>query len=153
MCSAIRHVCAKSLQSCLTLCDPMDYSLPGLSAHEILQARIPEWVVMPSSRGSSLYVLQEGGPSGLGCSDICVSGETLKAWLHLCMLSTPPRASPSLSWKGKLAECRQTQQPLRGLPGPQVWPCHSRKCIQLPQTMTWYLSAAATIPIWRWPGK
>ena len=118
MCSAIRHMCAKSLQSCLTLCDPMDYSLPGLSAHEILQARIPEWVVMPSSRGSSLYVLHEGGQSGLGCSDICVPGETLKAWLYLCMLSIPPRASPSLSWKGKLAECRQTQQPLRGLPGP-----------------------------------
>ena len=45
-------VCAKSLQSCLTLC-PMDYSLPGSSVHGILQARIQEWVVMPSSRGSS----------------------------------------------------------------------------------------------------
>ena len=44
---------AKSLQSCLTLCDPMDYSLPGSSVHGILQARVLEWVVMPSSRGSS----------------------------------------------------------------------------------------------------
>ena len=33
---------AKSLQSCLTLCDPMDYSLPGSSVHGILQARILE---------------------------------------------------------------------------------------------------------------
>ena len=33
-------VCAKSLQSCLTLCDPVDCSPPGSSAHEILQARI-----------------------------------------------------------------------------------------------------------------
>ena len=32
--------CAKSLQSCLTLCDPMDYSLPVSSVHEILQAKI-----------------------------------------------------------------------------------------------------------------
>ena len=39
--------------SCLTLCDPMDYSLPGSSVHGILQARILEWVAMPSSRGSS----------------------------------------------------------------------------------------------------
>ena len=33
-------VCAKSLQSCLILCDPMDCSLPGSSVYVILQARI-----------------------------------------------------------------------------------------------------------------
>ena len=40
----------KSLQSCPTVCDPLDYSLPGSSVHGILQARILEWVAMPSSR-------------------------------------------------------------------------------------------------------
>ena len=40
-------------QSCLTLCDPMDCSPPGSSVHGILQARILEWLAMPSSRGSS----------------------------------------------------------------------------------------------------
>ena len=49
-----RGVCAKLLQSCLTLCDAMDYSLPGSSVHGILQTRILEWVAMPSSKGSSL---------------------------------------------------------------------------------------------------
>ena len=44
---------AQSLRSCLTLCDPMDYRPPGSSVHGILQARILEWVVMPSSRESS----------------------------------------------------------------------------------------------------
>ena len=44
---------AKSLQSCSILCDPMGCSLPGSSVHGILQARILEWVTMPSSRGSS----------------------------------------------------------------------------------------------------
>ena len=39
--------------SCLTLYDPMDYSLQGSSDHGILQARILEWVAMPSSRESS----------------------------------------------------------------------------------------------------
>ena len=39
---------AKSLQSCLTLCDPMDYSLPGFFVYEILQARILEWLPFPS---------------------------------------------------------------------------------------------------------
>ena len=43
----------KSLQSCLTLCDPKDCSSPGSSVHGILQARILEWIAMPSSRGSS----------------------------------------------------------------------------------------------------
>ena len=44
---------AKLLQSCLTLCDPMDCSPSGSSVHGILQARILEWVAMPSCRGSS----------------------------------------------------------------------------------------------------
>ena len=44
---------AQSLWLCMTLCDTMDRSLPGSSVHEILQARVPEWVAMPSSRGSS----------------------------------------------------------------------------------------------------
>ena len=44
---------AKSLQSCLTLCDPMDCSPPGSSVHGIFQARILEWVAMTCSRESS----------------------------------------------------------------------------------------------------
>ena len=40
-------------QSCPTLCDPMDCSLPGSSVHGIFQARILEWVAIYSSRGSS----------------------------------------------------------------------------------------------------
>ena len=40
-------------QSCLTLCDPTDCSLPGSSVHGVLQARVLEWVVIPFSRGSS----------------------------------------------------------------------------------------------------
>ena len=40
-------------QSDLTLCDPMDCSPPGSSVHGILQARILDWVVISSSRGSS----------------------------------------------------------------------------------------------------
>ena len=40
-------------QQCLTLFDPMDCSLPGSAAHEILQAWILEWVVIPFSRALS----------------------------------------------------------------------------------------------------
>ena len=35
------------------VCDPIDCSLPDPSVHGIVQARILEWVAMPSSRGSS----------------------------------------------------------------------------------------------------
>ena len=44
-------MCAKSLQSCLTLCDPMDHNLPGSSVHGILQARILKWIAMPHLQG------------------------------------------------------------------------------------------------------
>ena len=40
-------------QSCPTLCDPVDCSLPRFSVHGILQARILEWVAIPFSTGSS----------------------------------------------------------------------------------------------------
>ena len=40
-------------QSCLTVCDPMNCSPPGTSVYGILQARIPEWVAMSFSKGSS----------------------------------------------------------------------------------------------------
>ena len=51
----VRSVCALCLvaQSCLTLYDPVDCSPPGSSVHGILQARILQWVAMPSSRESS----------------------------------------------------------------------------------------------------
>ena len=48
-------------QSCLTLCDPMDCSLPSSSVHGILQARILEWVAISFSRGS----LTQGSNLGL----------------------------------------------------------------------------------------
>ena len=40
---------AKSLQSCPTLCDPKDCSLPGFSVHGILQARTMEWAAISLS--------------------------------------------------------------------------------------------------------
>ena len=42
---------AELLQLCWNLCSSMDCNLPGSSVHGILQARILEWVAMPSSRG------------------------------------------------------------------------------------------------------
>ena len=48
MAEPLMKVKVKVAQSCLTLYDPVDYTVPG-----ILQARIREWAAFPSSRGSS----------------------------------------------------------------------------------------------------
>ena len=46
----------KSLSKCPTLCDPMDYSLPGSSVHGIFQARVLEWVAIAFSVFPSIQV-------------------------------------------------------------------------------------------------
>ena len=46
-------MCTKSLQSCLTLCNPIVSSPLSSSVHGFLQVRILKWVAMPFSRGSS----------------------------------------------------------------------------------------------------
>ena len=59
----------------------MDYSLPGSSVHGILQARILEWVAMPSSRGSS-QPRDWTHVSYISC---------IGRWIlyHLCLLGSP----------------------------------------------------------------
>ena len=51
--SQIRCCCCSFAKSCLTLCDPMDYSPSNSSVHGISQARILDWVAIFSSKGSS----------------------------------------------------------------------------------------------------
>ena len=54
---------AKSLQLCPTLCNPMGCSSPGSSVHGFLQARILEWVAMPT-QGSNLHLLRQPALAG-----------------------------------------------------------------------------------------
>ena len=53
-------------QSCLTLSDPMDYSLPGSSIHGIFQARVLEWGAIAFSRGvptqGQVHLCRADGP-------------------------------------------------------------------------------------------
>ena len=46
-------------QSCPTLCDPMGCSLPGSSVHGILQARVPEWVVIAFSDSGYYWIFKK----------------------------------------------------------------------------------------------
>ena len=60
------------IHSCLTLCDPMDYSPSGSSAHGILQARILEWVAILFSRG--IFSTQWLNPG------LCIAGRFFTIW-------------------------------------------------------------------------
>ena len=60
------------VQSCLNLCKPVDYSLPGSSVHGILQARILEWVAISFSSGS--FLLKDGTRFS------CISGRFFAVW-------------------------------------------------------------------------
>ena len=48
-----KNMCVLVAQTCLPLCDPMDFSPPGSSVHGIIQAKILEWVAIPFSEGIS----------------------------------------------------------------------------------------------------
>ena len=56
-------------QSCLTLCDPMDYNLPGSSVHGISQGRILEWVAISCSRGFSQLRIKATSLESLALGD------------------------------------------------------------------------------------
>ena len=51
--SLLNSRCCLATDLCLTLCDPVDCSLPGASVHEIFQVKIREWAVISFSRGPS----------------------------------------------------------------------------------------------------
>ena len=53
ICFLIQFIQCVHAQSCPTLCNPIDCSLPDSSVHGILQPRILEWVAISSSKGSS----------------------------------------------------------------------------------------------------
>ena len=54
---------AKSLQSCLTLCDPIDGSPPCSTVPGILQARTLEWIAIPCSRDLPDEEIKPGSPA------------------------------------------------------------------------------------------
>ena len=86
----IYYFCIHTLQACVlsrfsrvksTLCDPMDFSPPGSPVHGIFQARILEWVAMPSSRGPSQA-------KNRTCVSY-VSGIGRRVLYHWCHLGSP----------------------------------------------------------------
>ena len=71
---------AKSIQSCPTLSDPMDCSLPGSSVHEIFQARVLEWVAIAFSITDSLASIKPC--QGKVLSEISIRERGLFRYIH-----------------------------------------------------------------------
>ena len=67
----MEKVHAESLQSCLTLCDPMDHGLPGSSVHGNLQARILEWVAISFSSDKVWSEWSEWSEVAQSCPTLC----------------------------------------------------------------------------------
>ena len=143
-------------QSCPTLCDPMDCSLPGFSVHGILQARILEWVTISFSRGSSrprdrTRISHIGGR----CFNLWATRKTHMAKLlqscpTLCNpIDGSPPGSPSLGFS--------RQEHWSGLPFPP--PMHesekwkwSRSVVSDPQQPHGLQPTRLLCP-WEFPGK
>ena len=82
-------------------CDPMNCSPPGSSVHGILQARIPEWIAMPSSWGSSW-------PGDWTCVSYssCIGRRVLRVCVCVCVCVLPlaPPLKPCIIlWDGNQA--------------------------------------------------
>ena len=75
-------------QSCLTLCNPMDYRPPGSSVHDILQARVLEWVAVSFSRGSS-HPRDQTWVS-------CIAGRFFTNWATTAATAKSLQSCPSL---------------------------------------------------------
>ena len=74
-------VCTKLPQSCPTLCNTIDCSLPGSSVHGIFKTRILEYIAIFSSRGYS----QPRDGTLISCVS-CIGRKDLYHWLHLRQL-------------------------------------------------------------------
>ena len=89
----------KIVQSCLTLCDPLDCSPPGFSVRGILQARIPEWVAVSFSKsvvergGWNLKGRLKGAPGG---QPVPGSGDAQGHWTAEAVPPSPGGAPAAL---------------------------------------------------------
>ena len=108
---------AKSLQSCLTLCDPIDSSPPGFPVPGILQARTLEWVAISFSKRStnrikSIFILLKKifwGPHLVVCETIVPQFRSVQSAQSCPTLCDPMnRSAPGLPVLHQLPQFTQT---------------------------------------------
>ena len=74
-------------QSCLTLCHPMDWSLPGSFTHGIFRTRVLEWVAISFSRGSA--------PPRDRAQVSCIAGRLFTVWATKCKKEKKHKTCPT----------------------------------------------------------
>ena len=87
-------------QLCLTLCHPMDYSLPGSSVQGILQTRILEWVAIPFSKGSSQPRDWTQVP--------CIAGRFFTIWAT--REASPHRGRCKCPWQAQMCSWQKVEE-------------------------------------------
>ena len=150
----MQPVCMLSLQSCLTLFDPMDYSPLGSSVHEILQARLLEWVALASFRLSS----RPRDWTHVSCVS-CIGRRVL---YHCCYLGSP-QCSLLLSHFSHVWLCAtpslgfSRQEHMSGLPFPS--PVHKiekwkwSRLVMSDSSQPHTLQPTRLLRPWDFPGK
>ena len=124
------EVLSEVTQSCLTLCGLVDCSLPGSSKHEILQARILEWVAISFSRGSS----QPRDQTKVSC----IAGRCFTLWAIRELLK-------GMEWSRILALCNKARvQPLtqNGMIRPSL------RISRIPSHLSWVLFSRNLSTVW-----
>ena len=136
----------KVAQSCLTLCNPMDCSLPGSSVRGLFQARILEWVAISFSRGSS----QHRDRTQVSC----IAGRFFTSWPWENSWTVFPREGRQAKWlkitmlcyAKSLPSCPTLCDPIDGsLPGFPV------PGILQAKTLEWVASSFSNA--WNWKEK
>ena len=80
--------------SLVRLCDPLDHSPPDSSVHGMLQARIVEWVAVPSSRGKVKSEVAQLCPTLSDPMDYSLPGSSIHGIFQARVLSGLPLPSP-----------------------------------------------------------
>ena len=115
-------VAAKSLQLCLTLCDPMDCSLPGSSTHGIFQARVLEWGAIAFSDMYVYIYVNIGGRARLQLYQLNPHMLLLSHFSHVRLCVTPQMAAHQAP--PPLRFSRQEYWSGVSLPSPHICCCY-----------------------------
>ena len=109
MASVFKKMKVLVTQSCPTLCYSMGCSLPGSSAHGILQAKILEWVAIPFSRDLPNPGIEPGSLNMAG-SFVTIwatrEGQYVQKQFSKSLLLLIVWGHSTLSWKGRLKRLR-----------------------------------------------
>ena len=148
--------CAKLPQSCLALSDPVDCSPPGSSGCGILQARVLEWVAMPSSSSGSSqprdqtqvsYLLPPAKAGGFFSTTSEVAQSCLTLQPHGLQHARPPCPSPSPGARSNTPDHLSLCHPLLLLsvfPSVRVFSKHSTLCIRWPKCRGFSFSVSSS---------